>query len=288
MTVSRALVLLLLVGIFVSMVYFSQTNNKLIIQPSNKTSDVQDAKNTTYIVDGRLITLKDGSSEIDLGEGGIISTKLFSSRLIGDINNDTYEDVVVILTQETSGTGIFYYVALAMGAGEVYHGTNSIFLGDRIAPQTEEYKKGIVIVNYVDREPGQSMSDEPSRGVSKYLTWEEDKLKELSFSHELISVFAPAPLSEIVSPLNIAGKARGYWFFEGSFLIVLTDWDGLIIAEGIATAQSDWMTEEFVPFEASLEFDTPIYGDSGSLIFKKDNPSGEADKDDALEFPIFF
>ncbi len=84
------------------------------------------------------------------------------------------------------------------------------------------------------------------------------------------------------------GQARGTWFFEASFPVVLVDWDGKIIAQTIATAKSDWMTEEFVPFEATLTFtaDEETYSNKGSLILQKDNPSGLPEHDDALEIPV--
>lgn len=104
----------------------------------------------------------------------------------------------------------------------------------------------------------------------------------------LIILDSPQPGEEITSPLTITGKARGYWYFEGTFPIVLTDWDGLIIAETYATAQDNWMTEEFVPFTAELTFEKPTYKNNGSLILQKDNASGLPENDDALEIQIFF
>lgn len=109
---------------------------------------------------------------------------------------------------------------------------------------------------------------------------------------DLIRLDSPRPNQIISSPLIIKGEARGYWFFEGDFPVVLTDWDGLIIAQGIATANppagEDWMTEDFVPFEATLEFEYPTYKNNGSLILRKDNPSDLPENDDALEIPILF
>lgn len=107
---------------------------------------------------------------------------------------------------------------------------------------------------------------------------------------DLIRLDTPRPNQTIQSPLVIKGEARGYWFFEASFPVVLTDWDGLIIAQGIATTQNDWMTEEFVPFEAALTFtlDPNVYSNRGTLILRKDNPSGLPEHDDALEIPIVF
>jgi hypothetical protein len=81
--------------------------------------------------------------------------------------------------------------------------------------------------------------------------------------------------------------ARGYWFFEASFPIELLDADKNKIAGGIAEAKSDWMTENFVPFEAKLEFQKPV-SKNGFLILKKDNPSGMMEKEDQLIVPVKF
>ena len=106
----------------------------------------------------------------------------------------------------------------------------------------------------------------------------------------IIRLYSPQPGQNIMSPLSIRGEARGNWFFEASFPAVLVNWDGLIIAQGIATAQSDWMTTEFVPFEATLVFtvDKKAFSNRGALILKKDNPSGLPQYDDALEIPVRF
>src|SRR3989344_2428627 len=106
----------------------------------------------------------------------------------------------------------------------------------------------------------------------------------------LIRITTPRPNQTIGSPLIIEGEARGGWFFEASFPVFLTDWDGRIIAQGIATAKGDWMTADFVPFEAVLTFtvDPNVYSNRGSLILKKDNPSGLPKNDDALEIPVVF
>ena len=99
---------------------------------------------------------------------------------------------------------------------------------------------------------------------------------------------APLPGDVVTSPLIVRGKARGTWYFEASFPVILTDWDGKIIAQVPAQAQSDWMTTDWVPFEATLTFDLPSYGKRGTLIFRKDNPSGLPEHDDAVEILVEF
>ena len=111
---------------------------------------------------------------------------------------------------------------------------------------------------------------------------------------DLIVLTLPQPETILSTPLKISGKARGGWYFEASFPFLLTDWDGKIIAKGIATAVGDWMTSEFVPFTATLNYASPYkVGDPdfmkrGTLILKNDNPSGLPANDKAIEIPVRF
>ena len=121
-----------------------------------------------------------------------------------------------------------------------------------------------------------------------------DVQKEIDAKADVIQVFLPAGMAVVASPLSLKGKARGNWFFEASAPVLLVDWDGKIIAEGVINAEGELMTTEFVPFTGSLEFTSPYKaGDPefmkrGSLIFKKDNPSGLPENDDAVEIPVLF
>ncbi len=89
------------------------------------------------------------------------------------------------------------------------------------------------------------------------------------------------------SPLLIRGKARGYWYFEASFPVRLLDGNGKLLAIKPAQADGEWMTEEFVPFSMTLEFEKPTTG-TGTLILQKDNPSGLPEYDDELVIPVRF
>ncbi|MFA6365550.1 MAG: Gmad2 immunoglobulin-like domain-containing protein [Candidatus Paceibacterota bacterium] len=103
---------------------------------------------------------------------------------------------------------------------------------------------------------------------------------------DLIELTNPLPGQTISSPLTVTGRARGNWYFEASFPVMLTNWDGLIIAQAPAQAEGEWMTEEFVPFSVTLTFDENQLYERGSLILKKDNPSDLPEHDDALEIPV--
>ncbi|MCA9361389.1 Gmad2 immunoglobulin-like domain-containing protein [Candidatus Kaiserbacteria bacterium] len=121
------------------------------------------------------------------------------------------------------------------------------------------------------------------------LTTEESNSSELSpvVYKDLIKVSSPLPDTKVSSPLVIEGEARGMWFFEANFPVLVTDWDGLIIGEGFAEAEGNWMTEDYVPFTATITFtaDTRI-SDRGSIILKRSNASGLPEHDDAFEYQV--
>ena len=100
-----------------------------------------------------------------------------------------------------------------------------------------------------------------------------------------IEVFFPKDNQEVSSPIEITGKARGYWYFEAVFPIVLVDDDGNIITSGYATADTEWMTTDFVNFHAYIEY-PPINTGRATLILKKDNPSDNPEFDQSIFVPV--
>lgn len=113
-------------------------------------------------------------------------------------------------------------------------------------------------------------------------------------AHSDIQVAAPAPGTVVTSPLQLSGEAKGSWYFEASAPVEIRDWQGNMIAQSFVTAQGDWMTVNFVPFTGTITFTSPYTpGDpvtwkQGTLVFKKDNPSGLPQNDDQISIPIQF
>jgi hypothetical protein len=114
--------------------------------------------------------------------------------------------------------------------------------------------------------------------------------KEETNQHDDIRISAPASFEKVTSPLLMRGEARGTWFFEGDFPIEVRNEEGEVLGEGYATAQGEWMTEEFVPFEGEIIFtiDEGIEHMQGTVIFYKDNPSGISELDDMHVVPVLF
>ncbi|MBI4433666.1 hypothetical protein HY632_02755 [Candidatus Uhrbacteria bacterium] len=100
-----------------------------------------------------------------------------------------------------------------------------------------------------------------------------------------IQVDAPRPHAVVRGPIVVSGRARGPWYFEASFPVRLVDASGGVLATGIAQAQGEWMTEQFVPFRVELPV-TVTQSMSATLILERDNPSGLPEHDAALRIPL--
>ena len=104
----------------------------------------------------------------------------------------------------------------------------------------------------------------------------------LSASVKDVNVTANQSIS---SPITITGHAKGNFYFEGQFPISLQDKDGNTVSSCFAMAKSDWMTTDYVPFTCNLSFEN-LTKKAGTLILKKDNPSGLEENDETVEIPV--
>lgn len=347
---------------------------------------VEGPRDATYLVEGEPVRLQNGRAVRPAAPGSAtaIRTQVLGAPIYGDIDGDGDTDAVLFLVQDPGGSGTFYYVAAAHKVDGGYRGGAAILIGDRITPHRLDIIHGVVVVDYLERAPGEPMAAEPALARTGYLMLEGDALTLVgsldlgerivegwvTIGHEvrsfepcadpephwlsgdspaldvvvesyreacpvakpyapLLMVLAgsaseppatgfgddyaagwratrvvrtvhigdcrsdqivldlPARGAVVVSPLEVRGRARGTWFFEGDFPLVLLDGRGNLVAQGFATAKGEWMTTEFVPFSAVLRFQSPEPG-PGRLILKKDNPSDRRELDDALVVPVVF
>lgn len=150
----------------------SYTAKKSVEIPSDDISSVQ---NATYIIDGQSVTLRNGIAvtKTATGTSATMMTKYFGNEAKSDLDDDGRMDSVFYLTQQTGGSGTFFYIVAALNKKGGYVGSDAVFLGDRIAPQpitigTQNNPK-IIVVNYADRKFGESFAISPSMGKSKWL-----------------------------------------------------------------------------------------------------------------------
>lgn len=127
-------------------------------------------KNIFYVIENEYVQLVNGRAQTkisSLSDSEII-TEYFGNEARGDLNGDGKEDIAFLLTQKSSGSGTFFYLAVALSENIGYKGVNTVFIGDRIAPMNTQIKDREIVVNYADRIKDEPMSAQPTSGVSKY------------------------------------------------------------------------------------------------------------------------
>ena len=125
-----------------------------------------------------------------------------------------------------------------------------------------------------------------------YLTTERTRApKEVAVlpatKDDLIVVNFPLPNSTVTNPMTISGEARGGWYFEAQFPVKIYDANGKLLGDTAATAEGEWMTENYVPFKAAINFTAPST-ETGVLVLEKDNPSGLPEHANELSIPVRF
>src|SRR5690606_29078745 len=115
--------------------------------------------------------------------------------------------------------------------------------------------------------------------------WSQDDASAGTVGTARLLVAQPAPDAAVRSPIELSGEARGSWFFEGSFPFRLQTDNGDVLASGAVQAEGDWMTTDFVPFSATIEFDVESRT-AGSLVLMNDNPSGLPENDAAVTLAL--
>lgn len=135
-----------------------------------------DYKNLSFFISGEKVTMVNGISRVPVIENSasMTTTQYFGNEVRADIDSDGDEDVVFLVTQNSGGSGVFFFAVAAIKENEGYRGSHAVLIGDRISPQTTEYRNGLVIVNYADRAPGEPFITPPHVGKSLYLKYTPD------------------------------------------------------------------------------------------------------------------
>ena len=161
-------------GVIGYTIYFGSNSNPPIdnIVKSEATSP----KDATYIINGQSVTLVNGISVVPAvpGSATIVTTSYFGNEVTHDFDRDGRQDTAFLITQNTGGSGTFYYVVAALNMARGYVGSAGFPLGDRIAPQTTEMSQNpttpdVVVVNYAEKKAGEPFTVQPSIGKSVWL-----------------------------------------------------------------------------------------------------------------------
>ncbi len=149
--------------------------NSYIYEAKQATAET-DYKNAEFLIEGQRIKLENGVAETEAAPGSAskIITRYFGNEVKTDLDGDGREDIAFLLTQESGGSGTFFYAVAALKTERGYVGSDGYLLGDRVAPQSSNVSqnpshKYVVVFNYAERAPGEPMTTRPSIGKSAYL-----------------------------------------------------------------------------------------------------------------------
>jgi hypothetical protein len=126
----------------------------------------------THLVAYKEATFRISGQEVTLGT----SVRYFGNEVAADLNKDGVDDIAFLITQENGGSGTFFYLVGAIRENGGYRGTQAMLIGDRIAPQTTEFRDGLILINYAERRPGEPFTTPPSVGRTLYAKYDPIKM----------------------------------------------------------------------------------------------------------------
>jgi hypothetical protein len=123
-----------------------------------------DVFNAVYRIEKMTVQLVNGHAESKAAPGSAsrIITQAIDEAVFGDLDGDGQVEAALFLSQDSGGSGTFFYVAAAQRADGRWRGTNAVFIGDRVAPEAIHIGDGVIIVQYLDRRPEDPMTVAPS------------------------------------------------------------------------------------------------------------------------------
>ena len=220
-----------------------------------------DAEPNTEITDGYYISMVFAGNE-DLPS---YSERSFASGAVTDTTFSGYAGITFTKTSMLSGEEVQHWAIAPQGDTSPVLDVSAQVYGDTDGSYQETVDQ---ILESIEFESANGTGD--------------------GTSDERIQIEEPARGQAVESPISLSGEVRGTWLFEATAPVVVVDWDGRIIGESYIEAEGDWMTEDFVPFTGSVSYEQELepYSASGTVIFRKSNPSGLPENDAAVEVPV--
>jgi hypothetical protein len=103
---------------------------------------------------------------------------------------------------------------------------------------------------------------------------------------EDITIATPEVNGTVTREFEVTGKAKGAWFFEGSFMLEVVSPSGDKVAQNIISAEGDWMQDGLVDFKSEIVQMPSAYRGEATLILRKNNASGLPEHDASVSIPI--
>jgi hypothetical protein len=175
-----------------------------------------DAKNSNFVIDSRTITLVNGVSIVPSvpNSASMNTTRYFGNEDTDDLNGDGLSDSAYLVTENTGGSGLFYYAVVALQTSTGYVTTNAVYIGDRIAPQSTEIHSDTkeLYINYADRKKDEPMTAKTTIGTTLIL-----KVTSSGVLSEPVKTDIDAYVRANISALSPVKETVGGKFFVTNF-----------------------------------------------------------------------
>lgn len=236
-----------------------------------------DVKNISYLVGNEGFTLINGRSEKPIVDSTAKNTlTMFGEPVYGDLNGDGLEDAAVLLVNDSSGSGTFYYATLAIKNNDnSYKATNALLLGDRIAPQTVEIHDGQAVYNYADRNANEPMTAQPSVGKSFYIQYDKNsgQISELIKTTIMTEIQAKV-IAENTCIKGGESLAPGYynegtktWWFDANLNATRESCNpACVVSEDTKTAEINWRCTGLIKPGVNCPMDAKLCPDGSYVV----------------------
>jgi basic membrane protein A len=121
-----------------------------------------------YTADGTA-PLTDGAYEEAAapGSAAVTTVELSDMLAFGDLDADAVDDAAVVLISDPGGSGRFYDLVAVLDRNGNAFPVATTFLGDRIEINSVTIEDGQIVVDMLDRGPGDAMADEPTQPMTR-------------------------------------------------------------------------------------------------------------------------
>ena len=176
-TVQIILLILIVIGVglLCTQKYWVDPLVNFILQQNGEIAVQNNPLNIAFTISGQNYTLANGKVEKEITPGSASKevVAMFGEPVYGDLNGDGVPDAVMFITQNSGGSGTFFYVVEAINFNGVFKGTNAMLLGDRIAPQNINIIDGQAVANFAERKAGELFTTQPSVGKSVWVYYDK-------------------------------------------------------------------------------------------------------------------
>jgi hypothetical protein len=175
------IILLIAVSVFLYTRLDMILPDKTVILPNNENKDFRpDPSSATFTIDDEAVTLSQGRNEQPLTSSSHLTeeTTLLDLFAYGDLNSDDKDDTALFLSRNSAGSGTFFYLAAYLSGPVTYKGSEALFIGDRIIPQSIAISQDRVTIHYLDRKTEESFNTTPSIPVTKHFIYKNGSWQE--------------------------------------------------------------------------------------------------------------